>query len=64
MIDFLLMYHFRKLKGVAIEILQELVDNITTNTDTDTDTFISEHGENPVNTNKHPEALKVSNTIG
>ena len=32
--------------------------------DTDTDTFISEHGENPVNTNKNPEALKVSNTIG
>ena len=29
--DFLLLYHFRKLKGVAIEILQELVDDITTN---------------------------------
>ena len=29
--DFLLLYHFRKLKGVAMEILQELVDAITTN---------------------------------
>ena len=29
--DFLLLYHFRKLKGVAIEILQELVDDVTTN---------------------------------
>ena len=29
--DFLLLYHFRILKGVAIEILQELVDDITTN---------------------------------
>ena len=29
--DFLLLYHFRKLKGVAIEILQELVDDITIN---------------------------------
>ena len=28
--DFLLLYHFRKLKGVAIEILQVLVDDITT----------------------------------
>ena len=52
--DFLLLYHFRKLKGVAIEILQELVDNITTNTDTDTDTFISEHGEVPVDKHNTP----------
>ena len=29
--DFLLLYHFRKLKGVAIEILQVMVDDITTN---------------------------------
>ena len=29
--DFLLLYHFRKLKGVAIEILQVLIDDITTN---------------------------------
>ena len=29
--DFLLLYHFRKLKCVAIEILQALVDNIITN---------------------------------
>ena len=29
--DILLLYHFRILKGVAIEILQELVDDITTN---------------------------------
>ena len=29
--DFLLLYHFRNLKGVTIEILQVLVDNITTN---------------------------------
>ena len=28
--DFILLYHFRKLKGVAIEILHELVDDITT----------------------------------
>ena len=27
--DFLLLYHFRKLKDVAIEISQELLDNIT-----------------------------------
>ena len=26
-----MLYHFRKLKGVAIEILRELVDDITTN---------------------------------
>ena len=29
--DILLLYHFRKLKGVAIEILRELVDDVTTN---------------------------------
>ena len=29
--DFLLLYLFRKLKRVAIEILQVLVDNMTTN---------------------------------
>ena len=29
--DFLLLYHFRKLKGVAIEILPVLIDDITTN---------------------------------
>ena len=29
--DFLLLYQFRKLKGVAIEILQELVDHVNTN---------------------------------
>ena len=29
--DFLLLYHCRKLKGVAIEILQDLVDDVTTN---------------------------------
>ena len=29
--DFLLLYHFGKLKGVAIEILQVLIDDITTN---------------------------------
>ena len=29
--DFLLLYHFGKLKGGAIEILQVLVENITTN---------------------------------
>ena len=29
--DFLLLYHFRNLEGVAIEILQVLVDDITTN---------------------------------
>ena len=29
--DFLLLYHFGKLKGVAIEIFQVLIDDITTN---------------------------------
>ena len=29
--DFLLLYHFGKLKGVASEILQVLIDDITTN---------------------------------
>ena len=29
--DFLLLYHFGKLKGEAIEILQVLIDDITTN---------------------------------
>ena len=29
--DFLLLYHFGKLKGGAIEILQVLIDDITTN---------------------------------
>ena len=29
--DFLLLYHFGKLKGVAIEILQVLIYDITTN---------------------------------
>ena len=29
--DFLLLYHFRKLKGVAIEIFQVFVDDITPN---------------------------------
>ena len=29
--DFLLLYHFRKLKGVAIEIFQAFVDDITPN---------------------------------
>ena len=31
MMDFLLLYYFRKLKGVAIEISLELLENITTN---------------------------------
>ena len=29
--DFILLYHFGKLKGVAIEIFQVLIDDITTN---------------------------------